>query len=146
MSTALTLFHRYYSRKAFIDRKVGPDMHLGRYDVSMACCFLAGKAHEDVRKAEHVVLCARDTLSRHSKGVFDLNATSRVRGKAEKQVTEDFIRALLRAERKLLHVCEFDVDIEHPHRYLEVKLKGLGLDGFEDLKERVDNILRVAYL
>jgi len=141
--TALAMFHRYFSRKAFSERKSGSDSHLNRYDVGMACCFIAGKQAEDPRLAIDVAKISRDTLGRHSRRVFDLASTTRVRGKSESQINDEFVAALLRTERKLLHVCEFEVDIDHARAYIGKKLNGMGCDV---MRPAVDRILQEAAL
>nr|XP_039265082.1 cyclin-K-like [Styela clava] len=115
-ATAVVFFHRFYIFHSF---KKFP-----RYITATCCLFLAGKVEETPKKCKDLVKVARSLLS-------DAHFT---------QFGEDPREEVMTFERILLQTIKFDLQVEHPYKYLVQYAKALKGD-----KAKVEHLVQMAW-
>lgn len=116
LATAVVFFHRFYIFHSF---KKFP-----RYITATCCLFLAGKVEETPKKCKDLVKIARSLLS-------DAHFS---------QFGEDPREEVMTFERILLQTIKFDLQVEHPYKYLLQYAKALKAD-----KAKVENLVQMAW-
>jgi len=116
LATGVVYFHRFYMFHSF---KVFP-----RYVTAACCLFLAGKAEETPKKCKDIIKIARTLLTDAQFQTFG----------------EDPKEEVLTMERIVLQTIRFDLQVEHPYKYLVNYAKG-----FKGNKEKIHMVLQMAW-
>lgn len=116
LATAVVFFHRFYVFHSF---KKFP-----RYITSTCCLFLAGKVEETPKKCRDLVKVARSLLP-------DAQFV---------QFGEDPREEVMTFEKILLQTIKFDLQVEHPYKFLVQYAKALKAD-----KAKVENLVQMAW-
>ncbi|CAG0891773.1 unnamed protein product, partial [Darwinula stevensoni] len=99
MATGVVYFHRFYMFHSF--RK------FPRYVTACSCLFLAGKVEETPKKCKDIIKSAKALLTEQNVGEEVLA-----------QFGDDPKEEVITLERILLQTIMFDLQLEHPYRYL----------------------------
>nr|CAG4651987.1 EOG090X09KD [Triops cancriformis] len=94
MATGVVYFHRFYMFHTF--------QEFPRYVTACCCLFLAGKVEETPKKCKDIIKAAKGLLSDAHFSQFGADPKEEV----------------MTMERILLQTIEFDLQVEHPYRYL----------------------------
>ncbi|XP_046914270.2 cyclin K [Dermatophagoides farinae] len=116
LATGVVYFHRFYMRHSF---KVFP-----RYVTAACCLFLAGKAEETPKKCKDIIKIARTLLDDNQFGTFG----------------DDPKEEVLTLERIVLQTIRFDLQVEHPYRFLVSYAKC-----FKGNKDKIQGMLQMAW-
>lgn len=116
LATGVVYFHRFYMFHSF---KVFP-----RYVTAACCLFLAGKAEETPKKCKDIIKIARTLLTDPQYQTFG----------------DDPKEEVLTMERIVLQTIRFDLQVEHPYKYLATYAKG-----FKGNREKITTVLQMAW-
>jgi len=115
ISTALVFFHRFFTLQSFTRHS--------RFDLAVACIFLASKVEESAKKLQDVITECHSlwNVQEQERTVAPLNPES---------PEYDILRLqILKCERMLLHTISFDLSVEHPYKYLIDTVKAFDHSG-----------------
>ncbi|GMH87847.1 hypothetical protein TrVE_jg6819 [Triparma verrucosa] len=110
VSTSIIFFHRFFSRQSFATHS--------RYDVSVACTFLASKVDETPRKVASVVLQSHMLLERINNSTSSV-ITSEAAPATLDLKSEEFLELkdrILILERVVLQTLSFDLTVSHAYK------------------------------
>lgn len=116
LATGVVYFHRFYMFHSF---RVFP-----RYVTAACCLFLAGKAEETPKKCKDIIKIAKTLLTENQYATFG----------------EDPKEEVLTMERIILQTIRFDLQVEHPYKFLINYAKR-----FKGNKEKINQILQMAW-
>lgn len=116
LATGVVYFHRFYMQHSF---KVFP-----RYVTAACCLFLAGKAEETPKKIRDIIKIAKTLLDPQQFATFGENQREEV----------------LTLERIVLQTIRFDLQVEHPYKYLVNYAKC-----FKGNKDNIQEVLQMAW-
>ncbi|KPM08758.1 cyclin-K-like protein [Sarcoptes scabiei] len=116
LATGVVYFHRFYMRHSF---------RLFPHYVTAACClFLAGKAEETPKKCKDIIKIAKTFLNDQLFSTFG----------------DDPREEVLTLERIVLQTIRFDLQVEHPYKYLIIYAKC-----FKGNRDHIQEVLQVAW-
>lgn len=116
LATGVVYYHRFYMFHSF---KVFP-----RYVTAACCLFLAGKAEETPKKCKDIIRIAKTMLTETQYGTFG----------------EDPKEEVLTMERIVLQTIRFDLQVDHPYKFLINYAKG-----FKGSKDKINGVLQMAW-
>ncbi|KAK2705865.1 cyclin-K-like isoform X2 [Artemia franciscana] len=116
MASGIVYFHRYYMFHTF--------QEFPRYVTACCCLFLAGKVEETPKKCKDVIKHAKTVLTEKQYATFG----------------EDPKEEIMTLERILLQTIQFDLQVEHPYRYLLSYGKSFKVD-----QEKKNKIIQMAW-
>ncbi|XP_063225749.1 cyclin-K [Bacillus rossius redtenbacheri] len=116
VATGVVYFHRFYMFHSF--------HNFPRYVTACCCLFLAGKVEETPKKCKDVIKTARMLLTDQKFGTFG----------------EDPKEEVMTLERILLQTIKFDLQVEHPYKYLLTYAKSLRGD-----KNKLQKMVQMAW-
>lgn len=116
LATGVVYFHRFYMFHSF---NVFP-----RYVTAACCLFLAGKAEETPKKCKDIIKIAKSIISEEHYRSFG----------------EDAKEEVLTMERIVLQTIRFDLQVEHPYKYLVMYTKN-----FKGDKALIQQVLQMAW-
>ncbi|KAH9295006.1 hypothetical protein KI387_038594, partial [Taxus chinensis] len=107
IASAIVFCHRFYLRHSHHDHD--------RYTIATACVFLSGKVEETPKTIMKVTVMAYEI--RHKR---DPAASERIK---QKECYEKQKELVLMAERVVLATLGFDLNVQHPYKYLVTAIK-----------------------
>nr|CAG4644121.1 EOG090X09KD [Lepidurus arcticus] len=116
MATGVVYFHRFYMFHTF--------QEFPRYITACCCLFLAGKVEETPKKCKDIIKAAKGLLSDAHYNQFGADPKEEV----------------MTMERILLQTIQFDLQVEHPYRYLILYAKCLRGD-----KVKLQKMVQMAW-
>ncbi|KAJ8674043.1 hypothetical protein QAD02_005305 [Eretmocerus hayati] len=116
VATGVAYFHRFYM---FQSLKVFP-----RHVTACCCLFLAGKAEETPKKCKDIIESAEALLSKEQFSKFGA----------------DPVEEVMTLEKILLQTIKYDLEVEHPYKYLLEFAKCL-----KGNKEKIQKMLQMAW-
>ncbi|XP_043476768.1 cyclin-K-like isoform X2 [Leptopilina heterotoma] len=116
IATGVVYFHRFYMFHSF---KTYP-----RYVTACSCLFLAGKVEETPKKCKDIIKTAKGLLTEEKFSSFG----------------EDPKEEVMTLERVLLQTIKFDLQVDHPYKYLLRYAKCLKGD-----KAKLQNMIQMAW-
>lgn len=116
IATGVVYFHRFYMFHSF---KTYP-----RYVTACSCLFLAGKVEETPKKCKDIIKTAKGLLTEEKFASF----------------AEDPKEEVMTLERVLLQTIKFDLQVDHPYKYLLRYAKCLKGD-----KAKLQNMIQMAW-
>lgn len=115
-ATGVVYFHRFYLFHSFRE--------FNRYTTAACCLFLAGKVEETPKKCKDIIRVVRSMLTDQQFASFG----------------EDPREEVMTMERILLQTIRFDLQVEHPYKYLLKYAKFLKGD-----KEKIEQMVQMAW-
>ncbi|KAI1289329.1 Cyclin-K [Halotydeus destructor] len=116
MATGVVYMHRFYMCHSF---KTFP-----RFVTASCCLFLAGKVEETPKKCKDIIKLAKDNLTEQQFATFG----------------EDPKEMVLTMERILLQTMNFDLQLDHPYKYLLSYAKSMKGD-----QEKLQKMVQMAW-
>jgi cyclin T len=115
IATAMVMFHQFYAKHSFSEHD--------RFEVAMACILLAAKTEESPQKLNTIISeCHKLKVRGMQAGRNSSTEQQPSKAMMLDPKGEEFMKLkerILLLERVILHTIGFELEIEHPHKFLQ---------------------------